>query len=181
MKQRPIFLTVILYILIAGNIFGQSNKSFFIGIQPSITVEPFYEKGEFDVNAFPLIFETSIGSRTNIRLSPIANYHIGGLSNGFSDIGLYAVLPIYFTNRETTGSRSSGFYIGPVLGFGRNLINEHYTTTIAVEPGYLFEAKKSFTICLGMQFGASYFSYDSEPNKWLSHWGPKVTFGFWLD
>lgn len=181
MNPKQTFFTTILFIVFTGNIFAQSNKSLFIGIQPSITVEPFYEKGELDVNVFPLIIETPIGLRTNFRLAPIANYHFGGSTKGFSDIGLYTFLAIYFRKREIAASRPCGFYIGPVLGFGRNLINKHYTTTLAVEPGYMFEAKKSFTITLGIQFGSSYFSYDSKPNNWAFHWGPKVTFGFWFD
>jgi len=70
--------------------------------------------------------------------------------------------------------------LGYYLGLGRILINDHYTTTVAIEPGYMWETKKSFTITLGAQFGGSYFGYDSKPNKWVTHWGPKVTFGLWI-
>ena len=164
-----------------GSIFCQTTRNIFIGIQPSITVEPFYEKGELDINVFPLIIEFPIGMRTNIKLSPIVNYHTGGQEKGISDLGMYGVMPIYFNKRESTAAKSYGFYIGPVLGFGRNVLNEHFTTTLAIEPGYMFEAKKKFTIAIGMQFGASYFAYSTEPSKWYSHWGPKVSFGFWLD
>lgn len=175
------FIFNILLLLFIGPAYGQTSKIFFIGVQPSITIEPFYEKGELDVNIIPVVFEAPIGIRTNIRLLPFVNYHSGGLSNGVSDIALYSVLPIYFRKRESAESKPYGFYIGPVLGFGRNLIYNHYTTTLALEPGYMFEAKNKLTIGLGIQFGASFFAYESEPDNWLSHWGPKVSFGFWLD
>lgn len=178
--RQVIISSIILFVVQIGNASGQSDKNIFIGVQPGLTIEPFYEKGEFDVNVFPLIFETPVGSRANIRLSPITNYHIGGSTAGFSDIGLYFVLPVFFKKNENKESKPYGFYVGPVLGFGRNLINNHYTTTIAIEPGYMFKAKKSFTIVIGVQFGASHFAYDLQPNKWFFHWGPKVTFGFWL-
>ena len=86
----------------------------------------------------------------------------------------------FFKEIENRQDIPKGFYLGPVLGFGRNLLNEHFTTTLAAEPGYMFETRKSFTIVLGIQLGASYFHYDSQPNKWVLHWGPKVTFGFWV-
>jgi hypothetical protein len=180
MKQSILAIILLIGICI-GNTFGQSGIPILLGIQPGITVEPFYEEGELDVNVFPLLFETPIASRVNIKLSPIINYHIGGEENGFSDIGIFTVFPVFFKARGKRTDRPYGIYIGPVLGFGRNLINKHYTTTLAIEPGYMFESKRRFSITLGIQFGASYFSYDANPNKWVFHWGPKITLGFWLN
>lgn len=177
--KQSLFLSI--FILISAlNVFSQTRNPVFVAFQPGITVEPFYEKGEFDINVFPFIIETPISSRVNLKLSPIINYHIGGESNGVSDLALFAVFPVFINNWKEKGDIPYGFYIGPVIGFGRNILNEHYTTTLAVEPGYMFQTKSSFTISLGLQLGASFFSYDSEPNKWVSHWGPKVSFGFWL-
>jgi len=81
------------------------------------------------VNVFPLILELPIGQRTNFRLLPTANYHLGAIENGFSDIGIYTVFPMFFNKSTSIIAKPYGFYIGPVLGFGRNLINDHYTTT----------------------------------------------------
>jgi hypothetical protein len=179
--MKHLTFTTIFILVLSSNLFGQSKRPIFIGIQPAITVEPFYEEGELDVNCFPLVIETRIGNRTNLRFAPIANYHIGGSENGFSDIGLFAVLPIFFKKAESLEDRTRGFYIGPVLGFGRNLINEHYTTTLAVEPGYMLKADKRFTAAFGLQLGSSYFSDDAQPSKWVFHWGPKISLGFWLN
>ncbi len=179
--KQLIIITTLLFFFFIENACGQTKKHILIGLQPSITVEPFYEKGELDVNAFPLILEFPIGQRINFRLLPLANYHLGGEKNGFSDIGLFTVFPVFFSTKKTAEVPPYGFYVGPVIGLGRNFLNDHYTTTFALEPGYLFQAKKSFTISLGCQFGGSYFIYDDEPNKWVFHWGPKVTFGFWLN
>ena len=174
-------ITFCFFIFQSCQLYGQHKSPYFIAIQPALTIEPFYEEGELDINVFPFVFEKPIGERIDIRLLPFVNYHTGGSQNGVSDLALYSVLPIFFNKRENSMSKPFGFYLGPVLGFGRNLINEHYTTTLAVEPGYMFEAKKKFSISLGIQFGSSYFSYDAEPNKWILHWGPKVSFGFWLN
>ena len=165
----------------SGFVFGQYSKPIFIGIQPAITVEPFYAEGELDVNVFPVVAEFPVGQQIDLRIVPILNYHIGGEENGVSDVGSYFVLPVFITQREEGEALPHGFYIGPVLGLGRNLINDHFTTTLAVEPGYLFKAEKSFTIALGLQLGGSHFSYDDNPNKWVFHWGPKVSLGFWVN
>lgn len=178
--NRIIITILTLLTIYSVNLFGQTKRQLYIGVQPAITVEPFYEEGELDLNVLPLIFETPINSRINLRISPIVNYHLGGVTNGFSDLSIFIVLPIFLKTNKDDNSIPYGFYLGPVVGFGRNLINNHYTTTLAVEPGYMFETKKRFTINLGIQFGGSYFSYDTEPKKWVFHWGPKVTFGIWI-
>ncbi|TXB64685.1 hypothetical protein FRY74_09545 [Vicingus serpentipes] len=178
--KKIIFITI-LALITYGQCFSQSNTPIFIGFQPNITVEPFYDKGEFDLDIAPVVFEASVGLRTNIKISPIVNYHFGGTTNGVSDIGVFSVLPIFIKSKEAKNERPYGFYLGPVIGFGRNLINSHYTTTLSIEPGYMFETKNRFTISMGLQLGGSYFSYDKEPNKWVIHWGPKFSFGFWIN
>lgn len=178
--KKVILILILLLSSFVGYVNGQTKKPVFVGIQPAVTIEPFYEEGEFDVNALPLVFELLIGEQVNLRLLPMLNYRSGGIKNGISDVGAFVVAPIFF-NKKEPGELPHGLFVGPVLGFGRNLINDHYTTMVAVEPGYLFETKKKFTIAMGLQLGGSHFTYDSQPNKWVFHWGPKISFGFWLN
>ncbi|MFY0688252.1 MAG: hypothetical protein JXQ90_13855 [Cyclobacteriaceae bacterium] len=170
---------VALSMVCANTLIAQDRKPILVGIQPAITIEPFYEKGELDVNVFPLVLEMPIGKRMNFRLLPTLNYHFGGEQSGVSDLGLYAVLPVFL--KEYPDKKPFGFYLGPVVGFGRNAIRDHFTTTVAVEPGYMFEAEKRFAISLGCQLGRSFFTYDDGAGSSVLHWGPKVTFGFWLN
>jgi len=179
--MKRISIISILVLLSGGLCLGQSQTPVFIGLQPNVTVEPFYEQGEFDLDILPLVVEASVGLRTNLKFMPTVNYHFGGESNGISDLGASLVVPVFFKAKETMADRPFGFYLGPVLGFGRNLINDHYTTTVGLEPGYMFATKKRFTISMGLQLGGTYFSYDNEDNKWLSHFGPKFSFGFWIN
>lgn len=179
--MKKLSFMIIFVLIIREQGYGQSNTPIFIGIQPNITVEPFYEEGEFDVDIVPIVFEASVGLRTNIKITPTLNYHFGGTTNGISDVGANVVIPFFLKAKDTRADRPYGFYLGPVIGFGRNLMNSHYTTTIGAEPGYMFETKKRFTISMGLQLGGSYFSYDAEPNKWVTHWGPKFSFGFWIN
>ncbi|MBR9917515.1 hypothetical protein GYB29_07505 [bacterium] len=179
--KKSIFFTL-LALITWNQCFCQSETPIFIGLQPNITVEPFYDEGEFDLDIVPLVFEASVGLRTNIKITPIVNYHFGGVNNGISDLAIYSVVPIFLKAKEERTDRPYGFYLGPVLGFGRNILNSHYTTTVGAEPGYMFETENRFTISMGLQLGGSYFSYkNTEPNKWVSHWGPKFSFGFWIN
>ena len=158
---------------------SQEKRPIFIGLQPSFTKETFYEKNEFDINIIPLMIQVPLGNCIDLRTTSEVNYHFGP-TNGISDVGVQFVMPIYFKKKEIIKSMSHGFYAGPVLGLGTNLIDNHYTLTIAVEPGYMFKAGKSFSFALGLQFGASYFDYFDKSNIWYSHIGFKINIGFWV-
>jgi len=160
---------------------AQEKRPLFVGLQPSITAEQFYDKNELDINAIPLMIQIPVAKRVDFRTVTIANYHLGGEQNGFSDIGLQLVLPVFIKKKETARGISKGFYIAPAVGIGRNLINDHNTLTLAVEPGFQFPTKRSFSIALGMQLGATYFDYDNQPSVWRSHFGFKVNIGFWVN
>ncbi len=180
MKSIVYISTLILLSLFsAASIYAQEKRPVFIGLQPSFTKETFYEKDEFDINIVPLMVQVPIGRLIDLRVTSEVNYHFGP-TNGISDVGAQFVAPIYFKKKETVKSISHGFYAGPVLGLGTNLINDHNTLTVAVEPGYMFMANKSFTLALGLQFGASYFNYFEKSNVWRSHIGFKINVGFWV-
>lgn len=183
--QRIAGIVTILCLLSLGNtagmIFGQDSRPFFLGFQPAVTKEPFYEPNAFDVNVLPLVIQFPVSKLADLRLTTIASYHIGKVS-AVSDIGFQVIAPIYvLPKKEGINERSRGFYLGPLLGVGRNLKNDHLTITCGVEPGYLFPAKNRFTVSLGLQLGGSYFIYDERNNILRSHFGFKVNLGFWRD
>lgn len=177
---RYIFVTLTLLLISNTLIYAQEKRPIFIGIQPSFTKETFYEEGEFDINIVPLIVQIPLGKLIDIRAVSEVNYHFG-TTKGISDVGVQFVLPVYFKKKEITKIASHGFYAGPVLGLGTNLLNDHNTLTIAVEPGYMFKANKNFTLALGLQLGASYFDYFNKSNVWYSHLGIKINIGFWVN
>jgi hypothetical protein len=169
---------IILFVVISNTLLGQERAPLLIGIQPGITKETFYDTNEFDINVVPLMVQTPLTKKVDLRATVIANYRSGS-NSGFSDLGIEFVLPYHFSKQDRL-NRSSGFYAGPVANLGRNIIADHYTVTLALEPGYLFKAEKNFTLALGMQIGSSFFGYDDLPNKWRSHFGTKVNLGFWV-
>ncbi len=176
--QYPLLLLFIFSC--AHKSFAQDKRPIFLGLQPSYTAEPFYEKGELDINVVPLMIQIPIGKRIDFRITSIANYHIGG-QNGFADVGAQMVLPIFIKKREKTKMIAHGFYVGPVMGLGTNLMNDHNTLVLAAEGGYLFPTKKSFSLSLGLQLGASYFDYFNQDNVWRNHFGVKINIGFWVN
>ena len=167
-------------LLISTVVFSQTSKPIFVGIQPAVTKEKFYTEKEFDINVVPLVFQIPLCKQMDLRIGTLANYHFGGEKQQFSDIGFQLVAPVFLKAKEETNLKSFGFYAAPVLGLGRNLVNEHYTTTVAAEAGYMFEATKRFTLSMGLQLGGSYFTYDNLPNKWVQHFGYKINLGFWI-
>ena len=44
----------------------------FIGINPSVTAEPFYEKGEIDINVLPFVYQRILTEHIDIRF--ISNF-----------------------------------------------------------------------------------------------------------
>lgn len=140
----------------------------------------FYLENEFDINLFPFVVQVPLYKKFDLRITSVSNYHFG-TNNSFSDIDLQIVTPVFLFNRKgITNSRSSGIYIGPILGIGRNLMKDHYIMTVGMEPGYMFPTVKKFTITLGVQFDGSYFAYDNQDNLWREHFGFKINLGYWV-
>ena len=175
--KKSILVLALLFIFACG--FSQNKLPIFVGFQPSVTVEKFYDKGEFDINIIPLVVEFPIAKRIDFRFANVANYHFGG-NNKFSDIGFQILTPIFFKKKNERDFRSYGFYASPVLGLGYNFRDNHYTATFALELGYLFETKKRFTLTLGIQLGGSYLINENSESEWVQHFGFKINLGFWL-
>jgi len=178
--MKKIILTSLLGIAIYSTAFSQNKKPIWLGIQPAMTIEPFYPKGEFDLNVVPLVIQVPLTKRMDIRYTNLANLHFGG-NGGFSDIGGEVQFPIFIKKKEQIHTRSQGIYMSPLIGVGRNLVNDHYTMTPAVEGGYMFASSKRFTLTLGLQLGGSYFIYDDSDPEWRNHFGFKANLGFWVN
>ena len=67
---------IILLIICTFQISAQEKPANLLGFNPSLTVEPFYDKGEFDVNIFPLVFMHTLSIRTDLRFTTILNLGI---------------------------------------------------------------------------------------------------------
>lgn len=156
------------------------NKYNFIGINPSVTVEPFYEKGEFDINIIPIVYQRPLTKRFDLRLTSIANLGIRNAGNAISHFGLETALPIFFKAKNVKNQSSKGFYVAPILSLTRNRIEMHNNIGLWVEPGYNLLFDDGFAISFGLQLGGTYFLYDNDQTNWGNHFGIKIILGKWI-
>lgn len=125
LEKQTLILAIIL-VLFYSPLKAQEDVNInFIGVNPSLTVEPFYEKGEMDINIFPLVYQRPFSKRFDIRLTSIFNLGIRNNGNEISHFGLETALPIFFKAKEDKKESSKGFFVAPVLSLTRNRIEEH--------------------------------------------------------
>jgi hypothetical protein len=131
------YFVLILTILTIHPVFAQDEERLnFLGINPSVTVEPYYNSGELDINVFPLVYQRSITNRLDVRLSSILNYGIRKGNDRLSHIGIEAASPIFFKLKKYKSEVSKGFFLSPVLSLTRNNEAEHTNIGTWIEPGY---------------------------------------------
>jgi hypothetical protein len=174
-------ILLIVSIFIINPVFGQNEKRLnFFGINPSVTVEPYYNSGELDINFLPIVYQRSITNRLDVRLTSILNYGIRNGNDRLSHIGIETATPIFLKKKENNTEISKGFFLAPILSLTRN--NAASLTNIGtwVEPGYNILFENKFALSLGLQIGGTYFINDNSANTWGNHFGVKVIFGKWI-
>lgn len=172
------FQLISAFLMIGTLATAQPKHSYYLGLLPAVTKEKSYEANEFDVNIIPLVFQMPIHKRIDLRGTNIYNFHFGDKTQ-ISDVGLEIATPIFFKAKEDKNEYSSGFYLSPVISWGRNFLNEHNTLIIAAEPGYMFRTKGKFALSAHLQFGGTLFMYEDNVDVWNQHFGIRVNLGFW--
>lgn len=128
---------------------------FYLGIQPSVTVEPINEFQNIIVfNMAPIIIEYAVSNRWSIRLNPIANLQLQPeFPAVLSHIGMGVTVPYHFSKKNSEEGQR-GFYAGPNLAMSKHLLDEFTTTTMAAEVGYAFIFNRVLSITVGAQVGS---------------------------
>lgn len=174
MKTKTLWILILLSGLLT-NISAQNMKRTFIGIQPMITKEKFYDKGEFDLNIVPLVVQVSLSELVEIRAISIVNMHFG-TSSEVSHVGAELGLPLYpFRKRE---SAMKGIYAAPVFAMVHNRVTSSKEYTFAIEPGYSWIFQKGFSMNAGLQLGGTYFDGTFDGNALKDHFGFKISLGY---
>src|SRR5690554_3291601 len=156
------------------------NKNHFIGINPNVTIESFYNKGELDINIFPFVYQLTVTKGADLRFTSILNLGIRNNGNDISHFGLETAMPIFLKKKSDKNDLSKGFYASPVISLTRNKIEMHNNIGIWLEPGYNLLFDDKFAMSFGLQIGGTYFNYDNDIDKWRSHFGIKIIFGKWI-
>lgn len=173
-------LTLFLFCFATALKAQHDNRFHFLGINPSVTIEPFYEKGEFDINIFPLVYQTALTKRLDMRLNTICNLGIRNNGTKISHFGLETAWPIFFKRKEEQYGISKGFFAAPIISLTRNSIEKHSNIGLWFEPGYNLLFDNNFAMTFGLQLGRTFFNYDEGNNKWGPHFGIKIIIGKWM-
>lgn len=152
----------------------------FIGINPSVTVEPFYERGELDVNILPVVYQRVLSKRMDLRFTSILNLGIRNTGTEISHFGLETALPIFLRAKASNNQASSGLYVAPIVSLTQNRIEDHNNLGLWAEAGYSLLFKDGFMISFGLQSGLTYFSFQDNQTNWGSHFGVKIILGKWV-
>ncbi len=175
------YLAILLTLLICNAVYGQREKRLtFLGINPSVTVEPYYNSGELDINVLPIVYQKSITNLFDVRLTSILNYGIRNGNDKLSHVGVEIGTPIFFKKKEDRLELSKGFFIAPILSLTRNNEANHTNIGTWIEPGYNILFENEFALSLGLQIGGTYFINDKSTNTWGNHFGVKIVFGKWI-
>lgn len=182
MNIKNITFSILLFSFVVLKSVNAQNKlpEHFIGINPSVTVEPFYLNGEFDVNIFPLVFQKSISPKIDFRLSSILNLGVRKSQNKISHYGMEVAIPYFLTKSKQPKNDNKGFFITPVIGFTRNEIASNNNLGLWVEPGYHLVFENRIAMSFGLQTGTTYFHFDNGKSDWMNHFGVKVIIGTWF-
>lgn len=149
------------------------------GFNPSITVEPYYRKGDFDINILPIVYQTSFSKRVDFRINPILNLGIRQDFNEFSHIGFEMATPIYIFKKEKRYLPSKGFFVAPVFSLTNTPSQSKMNYGYRGEVGYHFLINKKLGFSVGFQYGKTQFVYRLGENETTNHFGFKIIFGKW--
>lgn len=133
-------------------------KKNYIGILPSILVEPYDTINAIEINTFPLVFEFRLGEQKDlgVQLRPIVNYRFSKISKGISQVGGTILANKYFPNLLTNDS-----WLIPQLGFyytyAYNRLDKIQAMTFGIEPGVYMEISDKLSITLNLQPGINYY------------------------
>lgn len=179
--SKSFLFAIILTIFLSVPISAQNKqKACLIGINPSITVEPFYKTGECDINILPLVYQRTLTKRTDIRFSSIFNYGIRNTTNRISHFGCQIAMPVFLNAKDSLQTPSKGLFLAPGIGITRNTMEKHTNAGIWIEPGYNLLIKNKWSFSFGIQIGATHFNYDNGIRKWGNHFGVKIIIGCWF-
>lgn len=173
------FLIAFILIGTSAQKLSAQKKPVFIGINPSLTIEKDYNRGEYDINILPLVVQFSLSEKADLRFTTIYNYGIRQFGNRFYHAGIETAIPIFFKQKDISNA-SEGFYIAPVISLTRNRFDKYTNTGLWIEPGYFFLIEEKIGLSVGVQFGATYFTHKNSRDILRNHLGVKVILGGWI-
>lgn len=176
MKNK--YLLILICLTLSLGVFSQ--KSFLLGINPSVTLDKSYPRGAFDLNILPLVIELPVVHNLDVRVITLLNYGFRNYGSALINVGAELSFPYYIHRGEFKNEMKKGFFAGPGLAFSHNIFNNSDITTIFLEPGYSFVLDESFTLIIDLQYGRKFLNYDDGSSLTTNHYGFRVVLGWWF-
>ncbi len=176
---------LIFSLLLACGVSAQeiNSKSNYIGILPSVLIEPYDNIDAVEINILPLVYEYKIGQGIGIQFRPIVNYRFFKIKSGISQTGATVLLNKYFYSLF-----GHNFWLTPQMAifytYTYNQIDKIQTMTLGVEPGVLMKFSDVFSFSLNLQPGINYYpdayskAFVESKNGFKSHFGIIFHFGY---
>lgn len=179
------------YIVLIGSCFlcisvsaqESDYKSNYIGIQPSVLIEPYDSINAIELNIVPLVYEYKISNGLGLQLRPIINYRFFKTQSGISQTGATVLL-----NKNFHSLFGQNFWLSPQVAmfytYTYNQIDKIQTMTLGLEPGVLMKISNSFSLSLNVQPGINYYpdrfsqKFVGAKNGFKSHFGIIFHFGY---
>ena len=177
--MRVLLITFIILYGITKS-YSQEGRALMLGLNPSLTVEQYYNEGEFDINVFPMSIQLSMNRHIDLRFISMVNIGIRNDQSGFANIGIESAMPIYFKAKKDRSMPSKGFYAAPILSIAGNKLDENTHVGLWIEPGYHLGISERFNMIFGLQTGVTYITYNSGEADLAGHFGLKVIIGWWM-
>lgn len=160
MTSRNFLFLLMLTLSFAQKAIAQETRlsKNYIGLSPSVLVEPYDTINAIEVNFLPFLYEYRIGENHDLSLQArtILNYRFYEPQSGISQIGGSFVLNKYFLNIF-----GDDFWLIPQLGtyftYAHNRLDKIQTLTLGIEPGAYIKFSRNFSMSINLQPGINYY------------------------
>lgn len=171
----------VLLLLVNKLSFAQEEPSTnnYVGLIPSVLVEPYDTIDAVEVNFFPFLYEFRTGERNDLgfQVRPILNYRFLENQSGFSQMGVSIVVNKYLLNML-----DPNFWLKPQIAifytYAYNRLDKIQTMTLGIEPGVLMQISNHFSLSLSLQPGINYYPDNFSKDFVNADNGFKGHFGF---
>ena len=179
--MKSLFVITVWLLIGSFNLFAQESKlsKHYVGLLPSVLVEPYDTINAVEVNTLPFIYEFRVGQRNDIglQLRPIANYRFYESNSGISQVGGIIAVNKYFLNVF-----EDDFWLKPELGafymYTYNRLDRINSMTLGIEPGVFMRISNQLSISANLQPGINYYPDQFSKDFVKSESGFKAHFGF---
>jgi len=177
-KSSVTLLISILFFLLASPVFAEDTTPIYIGVEPRIGREDWYQDGEYDVNVIPLVIEFALSDNISFKTKTSYFMHYGGsVGSKRSLVGIGG--NVFYHFKPISDSRQyHGLFLGPLLESNYDYIEAMRHSTIAAEVGYAIPVDTDWSVNISAQYGRTNFSDATKPTA--DHFGIFVNFGYWL-